>query len=529
MKHPASRPNRVIAALGFTLAVVGAACSIAVAAPPPAKEWISHYAGPAGFFNNAQGIAVDPSGNVYSIATSATGTGSAMALVKYSPDGQSQWVSRYLGKPTGSDKPFVVLVGPDGDVVMAGVSDGTLGPGGNSFGDYLIARYDAQTGDELWVRRIDGAGNNLDGLLAAVMDSSGNIVGTGQSWSGTDYDWLTVKVDYATGAVLWTAALDGVAGGDDGVNDAAVAITIDAEDNTYVAGWVQVGYDYGEEFNLYAYGVARYSPLGDLDWFTVIGDEFETGQPSAIAIDGSGNVVVTGSKYPDGTHALDPATGIQVWWNEYQGPAGTGAFPYAMRVAPDGDVVLAGSTCLGTSFCDESHAAWKLSGTSGALSWASVYTAPEANRAGGSARGLAIDDEGNVYTTGFYIFFSGTQQAVTRSLDADGTVRWTDRILGTAPDGADPAAGNSAAAIDPTTGALVTAGTQGKAAKSFLTTIKYRLCAADFDGSGFVDTDDFTAFVLAFEAGTDDADFDRSGFVDTDDYDAFVHSFEAGC
>ncbi|GMV24501.1 MAG: hypothetical protein AMXMBFR58_05320 [Phycisphaerae bacterium] len=54
-------------------------------------------------------------------------------------------------------------------------------------------------------------------------------------------------------------------------------------------------------------------------------------------------------------------------------------------------------------------------------------------------------------------------------------------------------------------------------------------CPADFDASGFVDTDDFDAFVLAFEAGTDDADFDGSGFVDTDDFDAFVVAFEAGC
>jgi hypothetical protein len=55
------------------------------------------------------------------------------------------------------------------------------------------------------------------------------------------------------------------------------------------------------------------------------------------------------------------------------------------------------------------------------------------------------------------------------------------------------------------------------------------VCAADFDCSGFVDTDDFTAFVLAFEAGTDDADIDGTGFVDTDDFTAFVLAFEAGC
>lgn len=54
-------------------------------------------------------------------------------------------------------------------------------------------------------------------------------------------------------------------------------------------------------------------------------------------------------------------------------------------------------------------------------------------------------------------------------------------------------------------------------------------CPADFDGSGFLDTDDFDAFVAAFEAGEDDADFDGSGFVDTDDFDAFVVAFIEGC
>ncbi len=54
-------------------------------------------------------------------------------------------------------------------------------------------------------------------------------------------------------------------------------------------------------------------------------------------------------------------------------------------------------------------------------------------------------------------------------------------------------------------------------------------CGADFDNSGFVDTDDYDAFVQSFENGTDDADFDNSGFVDTDDFDAFVQAFESGC
>ncbi|MCK6477570.1 MAG: hypothetical protein L6Q35_12145 [Phycisphaerales bacterium] len=56
-----------------------------------------------------------------------------------------------------------------------------------------------------------------------------------------------------------------------------------------------------------------------------------------------------------------------------------------------------------------------------------------------------------------------------------------------------------------------------------------RVCVADFDCTGFVDTDDFTAFVLEFELGNDSADVDRTGFVDTDDFTYFVLAFEAGC
>lgn len=52
---------------------------------------------------------------------------------------------------------------------------------------------------------------------------------------------------------------------------------------------------------------------------------------------------------------------------------------------------------------------------------------------------------------------------------------------------------------------------------------------ADFDNSGFVDVEDYAAFVAAFEAGDESADFDGSTFVDIEDFSAFVTAFEAGC
>jgi spore germination protein YaaH len=54
-------------------------------------------------------------------------------------------------------------------------------------------------------------------------------------------------------------------------------------------------------------------------------------------------------------------------------------------------------------------------------------------------------------------------------------------------------------------------------------------CPADFDGSGFADSDDFIAFVAAFSAGLISADFDGSGFVDSDDFIAYAGVFAQGC
>ncbi|MCG3123513.1 MAG: hypothetical protein GIKADHBN_01933 [Phycisphaerales bacterium] len=58
---------------------------------------------------------------------------------------------------------------------------------------------------------------------------------------------------------------------------------------------------------------------------------------------------------------------------------------------------------------------------------------------------------------------------------------------------------------------------------------RHDACLADFDESGFVDIEDYTAFVAAFEAGDTSADVDQTGFVDLEDFTLFVQVFEEGC
>ncbi|NUQ51171.1 MAG: hypothetical protein HUU19_00580 [Phycisphaerales bacterium] len=55
------------------------------------------------------------------------------------------------------------------------------------------------------------------------------------------------------------------------------------------------------------------------------------------------------------------------------------------------------------------------------------------------------------------------------------------------------------------------------------------MCAADFNGDGFVNGDDYDAFASAFDAGDAAADFNHDGFVNGNDYDEFASAFDAGC
>lgn len=54
-------------------------------------------------------------------------------------------------------------------------------------------------------------------------------------------------------------------------------------------------------------------------------------------------------------------------------------------------------------------------------------------------------------------------------------------------------------------------------------------CAADFDGNGVVDSDDFFAFVNAYLAGDGSADINGDGTLDSDDFFDYLNVYFTGC
>jgi hypothetical protein len=83
-----------------------------------------------------------------------------------------------------------------------------------------------------WVARYDGPGNYDDEATAVAVDGSGNVYVAGFSFDpNTDYDYTTIKYNSA-GQQQWIARYDGPIN----YTDKATAIAVDASGNVYVTG-----------------------------------------------------------------------------------------------------------------------------------------------------------------------------------------------------------------------------------------------------------------------------------------------------
>ena len=190
--------------------------------------WVRRYNGPENYPDMAMAIAVDDAGNSYITGRSYHGNGvPGYATVKYDTNGNELWVKRYNNNSNwNSDSAHAIAVDGDGNAYVTGESYSN----GSTF-DYATIKYDTN-GNELWVKRYNGPGNNYDGATAMVVDDVGNTYVTGRSvGSGSSYDYATVKYD-TNGNELWVKRYNGFGSHYDG----ATAIAVDHAGNSYVTG-----------------------------------------------------------------------------------------------------------------------------------------------------------------------------------------------------------------------------------------------------------------------------------------------------
>ena len=134
---------------------------------------------------------------------------------------------------------------------------------------------------QAWVVRYDGPQHSADSANDLAIDASGNVYVTGgSSVSGGPPDYVTIKYNSA-GEQQWIADFSG------GNNTAnfANAIALDGSGNVYVTG---IGWGYGNDSD---YATVKYNSSGEQQWvarYDGPGHNLDTAM--AIAVDPSGNV-----------------------------------------------------------------------------------------------------------------------------------------------------------------------------------------------------------------------------------------------
>jgi len=295
--------------------------------------WLRRYNGPGNSTDLPWDIATDGSENVYVTGSSrGSGTYADYATIKYYPNGDTAWVRRYDGPADTTDVAYSVAVDSSGYIYLTGRS---IGSGTSS--DYATIKYDLN-GNELWVKRYNGPGNNWDEAWALALDSSGNAFVTGASdGSGTSSDYATIKY-YSNGDTAWVRRYNGPAD----TADIAYCIVADGSNNVYVTG-----YSWGSGTN-YDYATIKYYPNGDTAWvrrYNGLGNSDD--EAFFIDVDDSGNVYVTGWSYGSGTD-YDYATikyypnGDIAWVRRYNGPGNSGDWGYSIAVDGSGNVYVTG-------------------------------------------------------------------------------------------------------------------------------------------------------------------------------------------
>jgi uncharacterized delta-60 repeat protein len=356
--------------------------------PTGDTAWVRRYNGPGNSIDEANAIAVDGSGNVYVTGYSYSGsvTDSDYATIKYYPNGDTAWVRRYNGLGNGTDRAHAIAVDSSGNVYVTGESYG----GSGTAGDYATIKY-YPNGDTAWVRRYNASGNSGDGAFAIAVDCSGNVYVTGLSGgSGTTYDYATIKY-YPTGDTAWVRRYNGPGNSTDQAN----AIAVDGSGNVYVTGFS------AGSGTTYDYATLKYHPTGDTAWvrrYNGPGNFIDHG--NAIAVANSGNVYVTGTSYGSGTDydyatlMYDPA-GNQLWVQRYNGPANSEDRAFAIALDGSGNVYVTGwSVGYGIGY---DYATIKYYPT-GDTAWLRRYNGP--GNSADEANAIAVDGSGNVYVTG---------------------------------------------------------------------------------------------------------------------------------
>jgi uncharacterized delta-60 repeat protein len=369
----------------------------------------------------ASALTVDSAGRVYVTGQSTSGSGTPDFLadfltIAYSPSGTELWRAGVDGAG-GSAGATGIAIDGGGGILVTGFSSNS------ATSDLLTVKYDSG-GVEQWRRNeglvlaatIFGSGDPYSNKKALAVDAAGNTHVVGRSYNGNDYDYLTIKYD-VNGIEQWRATAAGAAGG----ADWPYALAVDSSGNVYVAG------SSGNSASTTDFMTLKYDASGVEKWRAVAHGPVAWGNDRAVAIavDGANNGYVTGTTIDAASSQTVYLTikydsnGVEQWRATTN--QGGGYIPEAIAVQGNGNVYVSGSSyydCLTVSYDPHGTERWHANCPD--TTPGGTFTL---DHRGAKVSAMTIDGSGNAYIAVAW-GVPGQRSYLTIKYDANGAEQW---------------------------------------------------------------------------------------------------------
>jgi hypothetical protein len=403
------------------------------------QAWVARYNNGSGnSTNQAVKIALDSAGNIYVTGFSQNGNSNlGYVTIKYAPSGNQLWASRYDSTNYPSATPAALALDSSNDVFVTGSA--------------LTIKYDPN-GNQIWTAPYSGTS------LAA--DADGNSYVTGFS---TSFD--TIKLG-AAGSNLWQTSYVDVG------PTISQVVLLDDSNNVYVAGSDTY---YCFPGNCYAQLlIVKYDSNGNQLWTSTNNEDdasISTVHVQGAALDSVGNfnLLVDFGLYINFVTLKYNASGSLLWTAFDPGPDTAADVPHGLVLDKLGNVIATGQSVYiapSYAYATFQYGTYKAA-ANGAWIWTNTF--PTVPIQPSVANAIAVDGANNSYVTGYSPGANSSNDIATIKYDQNGNQIWLQRYNG-------PGNGNDAGnaiAVDNNGNVYVTGYETTAAGGTEIVTIKY--------------------------------------------------------
>lgn len=356
--------------------------------------WVRQY------YGVAKSMLIDPQGNLY---VSGNDDNNKIITIKYSPSGEQLWLETYADP----ENRFLDLSKEE----IALDNSGNLFITSNIYLDSTVStigiitlKYNS-SGVFQWVKSYSHpTGYKWAESNSITTDNIGNSYITGFTYSGTDtYDLLLIKYN-PSGNEEWIKIEDGPAG----QNDFGQRVRIGQNGDLYVGGAMAVLNGSIVQFDIV---LSRYSTNGTRQWIKFYDGNGYSDVTFDMTLDNTGNIILTGytanlATFLDIVTVKFNSDGVFSWAKSYNGSWNNWDEGKSVTTDNFGNVYTTGTAWETATDLDYTTIKYSPSGDQ---QWMIQYDGGYID----AARSIAVDNNQNVYITGYHSTRNGTSSATT--------------------------------------------------------------------------------------------------------------------